>query len=124
MDFRDADELLKEILAKKLDEEKYEDLSNASDKYSGLLKDFRNTLFDRSRARTAEAQALTEFVKARLGELDRTIASIQEHTQSSDSALKAGRENIDALTDLVEKMQADYKVSLTIDMHLEFKLIW
>jgi chromosome segregation ATPase len=90
----DADRLLQEIMARKLNSTSYQELGQQHQHYQGMVRDFRDTIWDRARAGSLAAKNQSQLAKAELDRLERTIQEIGQFGQLAEEELANGRQNV------------------------------
>jgi uncharacterized protein (DUF608 family) len=110
--FRDAETLLKQILSRKLNDTSYTWLNDAERKYHQLVKDYRNALWDQSRAKISAANELTGVVSRRL----QSLTSIIDQTEKFKSQLKG---DLDKAGENVAGLK-----NLTLDIHDAYQVVF
>lgn len=109
--FSDAEQLLKAILAKKLNDTSYDELFKTTQEHREMIKAFRDTIWDVARENTIKARDLTTATKARIVSLERLIAQIGQYETDAKEQLEQAEENVEDIRAHVLNIQDDYKVS-------------
>ncbi|KAI6208105.1 hypothetical protein M3Y96_00079500 [Aphelenchoides besseyi] len=106
----DAQELLRQILAKKLNDTSYEKLSADERQYQSRLKDARNVLWDEARPKIASARDLTNAVNSRLDALSQTISEISRFDVQLRKQLDDSRNNVENAKSKILDLHDHYQI--------------
>lgn len=112
--FRDADTLLKQIMAKKLNDTSFDRLNESEKKYRQLAKDYRNAIWDQARSKILTANELTNIISTRLGGLMNTIGQIQSVKDQLTTDLDKSKSNVENLKSLANDINNNYQVTLKL----------
>ena len=110
----DADKLLREILARKLNHTSYEHLAEKHQQFQGILRDFRDALWDKARAGSLAAKNQSQMAKNGLERLEKTIKEIENAGKLAEEELANGRQNVAQIEQLGEEIGNLQKASKTI----------
>uniref|UniRef100_A0A914HZB5 Uncharacterized protein n=1 Tax=Globodera rostochiensis TaxID=31243 RepID=A0A914HZB5_GLORO len=90
----EANKLLKEIVARKLNRTSYEQLAEKQRTLQTLLRDFRNTLWDEARIVGTEARNGTQFAVKELGQLEKKVGECRAVGEEAEKELARGRQMV------------------------------
>ena len=93
----EAEELLKEVLSKKLNDTSYELLSEQHEDRRKLIKDFRDSIWDHAKPNATAAKKLTEAVNKRLDTLKDTVDQIEKAAASQQETLAKTNEAVESI---------------------------
>ncbi|KAH7728640.1 laminin subunit alpha-2-like isoform X6 [Aphelenchoides avenae] len=105
----DAEQLLKAILAKKINDTSYDELFKTTQAHREMIKAFRDTIWDVARENTMKARDLTTATKARIASLERLIAQIGQYETDAKEQLAQAEKNVEDIRAHVLNIQDDYK---------------
>lgn len=108
--FSDADQLLKAILSKKLNDTSYDELFKTTQSHREMTKAFRDTIWDVARENTIKARELTATIRGRIEALEKIIAQIGQYQVDAQEQLEQAEKNVEDIRAHVLNIQDDYKV--------------
>lgn len=97
-------------MAKKLDEAAYKELLDRHEEYRTVVRDIRNTIWDQSRAKTVEAQVLSNSANEQLNQLQNVIESISLLCKEADQNLKEANYVVEHVENNLTLINDIYKV--------------
>lgn len=97
-------------MAKKLDEGAYKELLERHEEYHVIVRDLRNTIWDQSRAKMVEAQALRNSANEQLKQLENIIEAISLLRNEADQSLNESNEVVKVVKNNLIVINDIYKV--------------
>ncbi|VDM78583.1 unnamed protein product [Strongylus vulgaris] len=122
--FRKTEELLKRVLANKLNDTSFENLLNRSEEFDQWLEDFRATIYDSAKKDTTEAERMSKVVAKRIDRYkvsgilvsleELSLTRIQEVSNEIEKLRAEAEEDLATARDSVDQAKGrvrEYKVS-------------
>jgi hypothetical protein len=119
----EADRLLKEIMARKLNSTSYTHLADQHAHFAEQIRDFRNALWDRARAGSLAAKNLSQLAGSELDRLQRTIDQIGQFGQLAKEEVANGLQNVEQIGQLgqqigdIQKVESVYIVFTFLNLN-------
>ncbi|KAL3119034.1 hypothetical protein niasHT_003817 [Heterodera trifolii] len=100
-----ANKLLREIMARKLNETSYRQLAEKRRTLQGILRDFGNTLWDEARIVGAEARNGTQLAAKGLEKLEKTVGECRRMGEEAEKELEQSRAMVKTTDQNTERMR-------------------